>query len=170
LAQFFISKQIKLKHAFRQFDKNGSGGIDYEEFGVGLRKLGLPFTDKECLLLARFVDVNESGNISKKEFKKAFKVVDGSNSKMGSNILKEVLQSVYENKYEYRRLFQDIDINETEYVTVPEFKTVLRAINELLENPLSDMQIDMLPDLLAYDEKINYENFLDGVSIIDTST
>lgn len=69
IADFIHHKKMSVKQAFKEFDKDGSGGISYREFHKALKKWGFNYTKEQAYKLAEYVDTNGSKNISRREFR-----------------------------------------------------------------------------------------------------
>src|SRR5690606_33871749 len=76
VADVIHKKKLNIKEAFKTFDRDKSGGVSYDEFCEALNSLGLNYTKKQAYKLAEYVDKNSSKNISRREFRRAFRIVD----------------------------------------------------------------------------------------------
>ena len=69
-------KSGSLTKVFRDFDKDKSGSVDYNEFRQGLLYLGVPLNDKEFDMLIAEVDNDGGGEIDYNEFAEDMKEND----------------------------------------------------------------------------------------------
>jgi Ca2+-binding EF-hand superfamily protein len=65
---------------FNMYDKDGSGGIDYEEFVEMLPQIGVKMGEAKALKFYRMCDRDGSGEIDVEEFKMALYAFDGESS------------------------------------------------------------------------------------------
>ena len=68
--------KAKPEDVFTEFDKDGSGFIDYDEFIVMLPQLGINMTEAKALKYFRLCDADGSGEIDVDEFKVALFACD----------------------------------------------------------------------------------------------
>jgi Ca2+-binding EF-hand superfamily protein len=68
----FPQKVEELKEAFIVIDDDKSGGIDFSEIGVLLRKMDSTFTDNDIEQILNSLDLDGGGNIDWEEFKRIF--------------------------------------------------------------------------------------------------
>ena len=64
LEDFMTSKQQRLQDAFREFDEDGSGELDYDEFLGVLKTLKLKCTDAQARRIFDGVDADGSGDLT----------------------------------------------------------------------------------------------------------
>lgn len=170
IGDLLYRKRLTVLEAFKNFDKDNSGGISYEEFDKALSMLGLQFTPEQRVKIAKFVDTNDSKNISFKEFEKAFRVVDVKSQGTWENeLIQKFCSLFYINRISLQAAFESLDLDSSGKIDVQEFKAGLQALNLLLEYPLSDMQISELHKLIDKDGDgtIDYEEFLHSFEVVD---
>jgi protein phosphatase len=181
-------QKLSLPQAFAKFDESESGWISYEEFAKALVIFDSTFSNAEALKLAKAVDGNNSGRINYMEFVSAFKVADkgpkrrtsikdgpdaatSSNSNWQMAVIQQVSNVLYQHRIQLRSAFRMFDTDNDGKVTAEEFQSGLKAINALLDNPLSEMQVDQLMKSLDRngDGSLDYKEFLEGFQIVDAS-
>ncbi|KAJ8313625.1 hypothetical protein KUTeg_008186 [Tegillarca granosa] len=55
--------EIKLREAFRIFDKNRDGSLDFAEMQKALMTFGEPMSEKECIELIKMADADKDGKV-----------------------------------------------------------------------------------------------------------
>ncbi|KAJ8322335.1 hypothetical protein KUTeg_000806, partial [Tegillarca granosa] len=55
--------EIKLREAFRIFDKNRDGSLDFAEMQKALMTFGEPMSEKECFELIKMADADKDGKV-----------------------------------------------------------------------------------------------------------
>jgi Ca2+-binding EF-hand superfamily protein len=120
--------------------------------------------------LAEYIDKNHSKNISKKEFKKAFKIVDTAENGVKDIVIQKVCSVLYENRLGLQRAFRLMDSDGSGTLDVEEFEAGLQALNTALGEPLSSKQIRELFHVIDKEGKgfIEYEQFLSQFELVDT--
>ena len=66
-----------IKDFFREFDKDGNGVIDREEFRAVMKQQGAEVTDKELTQLMKMADIDGNGKIDYEEFALFMKKLGG---------------------------------------------------------------------------------------------
>ena len=119
-------------------------------------------------LLAEYADSNHSENISKKEFKQAFKIIDKDNI-LEDVVMQKLYTVLYENRLGLQRAFRLMDSDSSGTLDLQEFITGVQALNEALGSPLTQTQIKQLFYAIDKDKKgyVDYEDFLRQFQIID---
>lgn len=175
------SQKLSLPQAFAKFDEAETGWISYEAFAKTLIAFEPTFTTDEGLKLAQAVDGNNSGRINYMEFVNAFKIADrgpkrrtslhGENSNWQSAVIHQVSNVLYQHRIQLRSAFRMFDTDNDGRVTAAEFQSGLKAINALLDSPISEMQVEQLMASLDRngDGSLDYKEFLEGFQIIDGS-
>ena len=91
-----------LKATFLQFDEDGNRSLTYEEFVAGIGKLGTSASQETLRELAKFVDDNNSGRISYREFKAAFSVADVGDSGWQDEVVQRMSEVLYKGRMHVR--------------------------------------------------------------------
>lgn len=160
-----------LKNVFEQFDAEDCGGITYSNFVHALKNIiNLNYTDEDCLLLANYVDSDNSGKISWQEFKKSFTLLPEKSYDMFSFVLSSLYDAIHTNKYQLRTIFYKMDVDGSGNVDLEEFTAGLNALKVLSDISL---QKDQIRDLYNFidtnkDGLISYEEFLNSFKVVDT--
>ncbi|GLE00301.1 hypothetical protein PINS_up009029 [Pythium insidiosum] len=82
LAERILRNTRDLRAAFRKFDANGNGKLEYKEFRAVLKSY--KFHEMEIRKVIRHLDRDVSGYIDYREFTSAFAIVNGSDGKSSS--------------------------------------------------------------------------------------
>eukprot|EP00947_MAST-08B_sp_MAST-8B-sp1_P003484 g3484.t1 len=161
-----------IDNAFARFDANGDGALSVEEFANALSELGVGCDQEQRLF--NIVDANDSGRISYVEFVAAFQVEDSrGDAKDGDwrdHVVQQVANVLFQHRIQLRSAFRMFDLDNDGQISGDEFQAGLRAINALLDPPLSTDQIDALRGALDRngDGSVDYKEFLEGFQIVDT--
>ena len=166
-----FSSHVSLKDAFvNRFDVDGTGGFGAAEFRSGLDTLGITVSDEESRKLFAVVDSNSSNRVNFGEFQEAFRVTD--NDPRSDQWKQGVVQQIANVLYQHRihiRAHSIFDVSGDGKVTAQEFKSGMQAVNALLDNPLTDEQIEELRVTLdrSGDGLIDYNEFFAGFNVKD---
>ena len=120
-----------------------------------------------------------SGRINYIEFVNAFKIADKGPKKRTSitgivegtgwqsAVIQQVSNVLYQHRIQLRSAFRLFDTDNDGKVTAGEFQGGLKAINALLDSPLSEMQVDQLMQCLDKngDGALDYKEFLEGFQV-----
>eukprot|EP00760_Papus_ankaliazontas_P018499 PhM_4_TR17513/c0_g1_i1/m.51060 len=68
LRSMLMANGTGLREAFDSADRDGSGGLNYDEFAAIISQLNLPLSPQEILTVMRYMDRNDDGSISYSEF------------------------------------------------------------------------------------------------------
>ena len=118
------------------------------------------------------------------EFVNAFKVADAGPKRRSSlvmegdlgtwqsGVIQQVTNVLYQHRIQLRSAFRMFDTDNDGKVTAAEFHNGLKAINALLDSPISDLQIDELLNALDRngDGSLDYKEFLEGFQIVDSKS
>jgi|EP00161_Ancyromonas_sigmoides_P025325 protein phosphatase len=159
-----------MRDAFTKYDTNNDGILSHAEFSAAIRDIGLVLTPDEEGRVLSFVDSDASGGIDFEEFTQAFSVVDTkTTSRWQHNIIQQVHQFLYQNRFQLRRVFSLFDTSNTGSIDAQEFKMGLASLNLLSHQQLSDLEVDELMNALDAnkDGRISYAEFLEGFQVVD---
>lgn len=133
-----------------------------------LKKWGFSYSKEQHQLLAEYIDSNSSGNISKKEFKHAFRIVETDNS-ISDAIMQQLCSVLFENKLGLQRAFRMMDSDSSGTLDLQEFITGLQALNTALGMPLTEGQIKSLFNAIDHEKRgyIDYMAFLREFELVD---
>lgn len=162
-----------LKNIFSQYDHNELGGLTYDDFiHVFKNDLKLNYSDEEYMLLARYVDADQSGIINWREFKKSFTLLPEKSHDMFTFVLKSLYEAIHTNKHQLRTIFYKMDIDGSGMVDLQEFTAGLNALRVLSDISIQEDQILALYNFIDTnnDGLISYEEFLNSFKVIDTKT
>jgi len=161
-------KARKLDALFNRYDSDKDGMLSYEEFGKAIRKLGLgdQYSFEQRLRIAEYVDLDKNGLIDWKEFSSAFKEDDA----WKKEAIQRICNVLHRNKYGLQRIFSLFDTDHSGTIDTEEFKIGLRALNQFLEEPLSDNQVEDLHKAIDtnHDGTVSYAEFVSAFKVIDT--
>ena len=68
LNQRTVAGPFQIRKTFKYFDRDGSGGIDLDEFSVALGQLGFQFADVQIMALFGRYDQDRAGVVNYHEF------------------------------------------------------------------------------------------------------
>lgn len=169
LAKKIVTKHKSIKESFLTFDSDGDHRISYREFSNILKRDldGEQFSPEHRRELFQYIDENNSGAISYKEFKAAFAIGDTKDNTWENLIIQRVCDAIRKSKVQLKAVFRDMDKDKSGTLDVLEFKAGLEAMNILLEHPMTDMQIHKLHKALDKDGDgtINYDEFLKSFEV-----
>ena len=115
-------QKFEIEQAFKLFDKDGSGNIDFYELRDAMRALGLQMTKEQAKALMDSIDQDGNGFIDEEEFKILM-----------SKKLKERNQ-----EQELKNAFRIYDQDDTGFI---EFADMRRVATELTEGKKKDQEI-----------------------------
>jgi protein phosphatase len=86
-------------------------------------------------------------------------------------VVQQVSNTLYQNRIHLRAAFRLFDSANCGVISANAFQEGMLAVNKLLENPLSPVQIDELRKALDRngDGRIDYREFFEGLAIQDTN-
>jgi Ca2+-binding EF-hand superfamily protein len=85
------AKKLRLRDAFKVFDRNGDGHISAREMQQCLQLLGVPLSASDTVALLRFLDTDGNGSVDVQEYEKAVRDLrrkeaqEGKREKRGKN-------------------------------------------------------------------------------------
>eukprot|EP00727_Mastigamoeba_balamuthi_P007042 m51a1_g2959 hypothetical protein (775) ;mRNA; r:662894-669177 len=150
----------EIEVVFECMDSNGSGQLNPTEFNTGLKNLGLTYTVDESKAIMKHMNAISaaSGVTIKCE---AFKMALGRakmellEAEQGDAFMFSTIHCIarglQKHSIQLGRLFRQMDVDGTGNLTFEEFRVGLRALNNLLDIPLSDDQLEALHQLLDKD-------------------
>jgi len=169
LARLIVSQHSTVKQSFLTFDSDGDHRISYKEFSHILKRDlgGESYSPEQRRELFQYIDENNSGAISYKEFKAAFSVADTKDNSWENQIIQTVCDAIRKSKVQLKAVFRDMDKDRSGAIDVQEFKAGLEAMNILLECPMTDIQIAKLHKAIDKDGDgvINYDEFLKSFEV-----
>eukprot|EP01087_Luapelamoeba_hula_P021278 TRINITY_DN7407_c0_g1_i2.p1 TRINITY_DN7407_c0_g1~~TRINITY_DN7407_c0_g1_i2.p1 ORF type:complete len:800 (-),score=182.98 TRINITY_DN7407_c0_g1_i2:1333-3732(-) len=162
------SASADLHAVFDEFDKDKSGALSYEEFSDVLKKLlGSSYDGVQRHQICAFVDKDGNGVIDWKEFTSAIKV---DNRAWQREAVQSICNVLFRNRYGLQKAFRTFDLDGSGAIDVDEFCLVIKALNKLIEPPLSSTQVRKLHKALDTngDGTISYDEFVEAFHVIDT--
>ena len=163
-----------LEDAFRRFDTDKSGGLDRDQFSKALEAIGMKFDAEKAARLFSAVDADSSDSIQWTEFVSAFQIDDtvtnASSSERATwqdSVVQQVANSLFQHRIQMLSAFRMFDVDNNGEISAKEFRVGLRAVNKLLPQALSNVQIDELRRALDKDGNgtIDYKEFLEGLRV-----
>jgi len=157
-----------MEKAYRQFDTNDDGIIQFQEFIEMIKRLDNSITDEQIYELMRSMDVNDDAHIDYNEFAEKFKL-DQANveSTLTHKIVEKVSNLLYQNRIQIEHAFRSLDVEGNGFVTREGFLARMKRISSVFETPLTTIEIEELANALDTnaDGKIDYKEFFQGMSI-----
>eukprot|EP00946_MAST-07B_sp_MAST-7B-sp1_P001214 g1214.t1 len=169
-----FSLENTLENAFRRFDTDNSGELDRDKFSKALEVIGMNFDAEKAARLFSAVDADSSDSIQWTEFVSAFQIDDTVTSSSSSeratwqdSVVQQVANSLFQHRVQMLSAFRMFDIDNSGEISAREFRVGLRAVNKLLPQALSNVQIDELRRALDKngDGSIDYKEFLEGLRV-----
>ncbi|KAH9120552.1 hypothetical protein AeMF1_007340 [Aphanomyces euteiches] len=144
---------------FHRFDTNRDGVLQKKEFFEALTGLGLNYSPELLEKIMGAVDLDGGNTIDYKEFLAAFT----------QSVLQQVSNMFYQHRIHIRAVFRIFDSDNSGQISMEEFRAGISTFNAIMDNPLTEDQIDAL---LAHldsdgDGKISYKEFLEGFQVVD---
>jgi Ca2+-binding EF-hand superfamily protein len=169
VAKKIVTQHKTIKQSFLTFDSDGDHRISYKEFSHILKRdlNGDSFTAEQRRELFQYIDQNNSGAISYKEFKTAFSLGDTKDPSWENQIIQTVCDAIRKSKVQLKAVFREMDTDHSGNIDVQEFRAGLEAMNILLQCPMTDVQIAKLHKAVDKDGDgyINYDEFLKSFEI-----
>ena len=168
---------LGLRQAFESFDTNHSGGLSRDQFATAMEKIGMQFDADVCERLFTAVDEDMTGNIIWTEFMNAFQIDDtGGNAAAGmqsgdraswqDSVLQQISNSLFQHRQQIFSALRMMDEANTGEVSQKDFQIAFKAINKLLPNPMSAMQLEELAGALMNAKGcIDYKSFLNNLRV-----
>ncbi len=163
-----------LEEAFRQFDTDSSGGLSRDQFSQALEAIGMRFDAESAARLFGAVDADSSDSIKWDEFVRAFQIddtgmqgVDSDRATWQDSVVQQVANSLFQHRTQLLSAFRMFDMDNNGTLSAEDFRVGLRAVNKLLPQDLSSVQIDELCTALDKDSNgiIDYKEFLEGLKV-----
>eukprot|EP01127_Copromyxa_protea_P018896 TRINITY_DN6032_c0_g1_i4.p1 TRINITY_DN6032_c0_g1~~TRINITY_DN6032_c0_g1_i4.p1 ORF type:complete len:806 (+),score=109.31 TRINITY_DN6032_c0_g1_i4:258-2420(+) len=172
LSREMITQFGTLKKAFLVFDsQDESHLITYRKWSHTLKKYfngevrWSPSQRREMFL---FIDVDNNGNISYVEFKRALGVFAGTPTLQWEHIMIQRICDAIRSSRDYLGyLFITLDNDSSGTIEPDEFRVGLESLSELLGKPLTEDQVQSLCNFVDKDKdgKIAFKEFLDAFEL-----
>ncbi|PRP77832.1 serine/threonine protein phosphatase-like protein [Planoprotostelium fungivorum] len=159
-----------VQQAFHEFDTDHNGTLSYREISMALAKIGLNYTDEEKMKIAAWIDEDGNGEISFKEFRNAFRIIDAKGGEWQDHMVQKVYTVLFKNKLQLHGVFRRMDSEGTGKLSLSDFKVAMEVVNQQLGSPVSPLQLRELYRYMV-DEKsgyIDYEKFLGSFRVVDS--
>ncbi|KAF0696477.1 Aste57867_12772 [Aphanomyces stellatus] len=177
IGKAFFGLDGTLLDNFHRFDTNRDGVLQKDEFFDALRQLGLSYAPELLEKIMSAVDLDGGETIDYKEFLAAFQVKDSSEEaalekgemSWQQSVLQQVSNMFYQHRIHIRAAFRLFDTDNSGSISMDEFRAGISTFNAIMDNPLTEEQIDAL---LAHldgdgDGMISYKEFLEGFQVVD---
>ncbi|KAH9124032.1 hypothetical protein AeMF1_005128 [Aphanomyces euteiches] len=177
IGKAFFALDGSLLDNFHRFDTNRDGVLQKEEFFEALTGLGLNYSPELLEKIMGAVDLDGGNTIDYKEFLAAFTVKDANEQAAlekgdmtwQQSVLQQVSNMFYQHRFHIRAAFRIFDSDNSGQISMEEFRAGISTFNAIMDNPLTEDQIDAL---LAHldsdgDGKISYKEFLEGFQVVD---
>eukprot|EP01080_Neovahlkampfia_damariscottae_P007521 gene7521-11845_t len=172
-----ISKKLlqnikEISKAFDEFDENGDGNIDFDEFVKSLEGLGFKYETEDLKSLFQIIDKDQSGSITIDEFQNSFSVVDEKSDIYTQNIIQKVCLAIYKGRHKLKHLFREMDLDGNNKIDVDEFTVGLDALGLTLEKPLTQQQIQIIFNAIDTDGsgEIDFDEFTNAFKLVDSGS
>jgi len=174
IAKAIYTKTDRLVEAFNQFDVQRKGFIVFDDFFGALEIFcGMKVEREDAEKLFQVIDTNDSNRVNYLEFVDAFRA-DDNNPRAQSwkyGVVQQVANVLYQNRIHMKAAFRMFDIDGSGKISAAEFEQGMQTVNALLDNPLTNSQIEELRLALDHnrDGSVDYKEFFLGLSIADTA-
>ena len=184
-----------LQQVFTEWDSDGNGYVDYEEFSKCCLayqseckpdELAYEYTSEDLEEIAEALDLSKQGRINYLSFAALLKLDDvakaqaasgGARGQLGladSALVQHICTTLWANDVLVNKAFRCFDKEATGALTPDDFRTALATANAELarpHTPLTKNQIDQLVEALPLDDKakINYNDFMGAFEAVDTT-
>ena len=158
-----------LRQAFKFFDKDGSGQIDYDELKEVLDRFNIHPDEKEFKELMEKYDQDKSGDIDYYEFIGTLMPTDAQvSAAKQKEVLKKARETIGVRFNSLRGAFRKMDADGNGYLDLDEITKMAKAENlGLNEHEVAALTKQMDAD---GDGKISYAEFCDGLQEVNTVT
>jgi len=159
-----------VQQAFHEFDTDHNGTLSYRELSMALAKIGLNYTDEEKNKIAAWIDEDGNGEISFKEFRNAFRIIDAKGSEWQDQMVQKVWTILFKNKLQLHGVLRRMDSDGSGRLSLSDFKVAMEIMNQQLGGPVSPLQLRELYRSVAEDNSgfIEYEKFLGSFRLVDS--
>ena len=124
--------QITALDAFEEFDNDGSGTLNKEEFILALEKLNFDdITIQELDILWKNIDQDGSGDIDYREFVRKLERYGLRNIGKQENIMYQLAKVMKKKDIKLVQFFDMFDRHERGYITREDFKDVFTQFDDL---------------------------------------
>lgn len=168
--EFIMVNKPTERHSIkRYFKEHGSAhgkSLSVGQFGKLVKHLlgKHAYSKEQRTQIAAFVDSNGSGRISSKELKAAFKRLRCSEAALQwkQEVIGSISNFFFKNRLNLKKAFEMFDFSQSGKVTMEDFKAGIKAINDAMTTPLSDIQIERVYQSIDKDGNglIQYDEFL----------
>ena len=190
-----VKKKKKLNQVFTEWDSDGNGYVDYEEFAAcclayqaecSADELAYEYCREDLEEIAEALDLSKQGRINYLSFAALLKLDDvaqaqaaagkghGSLGLADSTLVQHICTTLWANDVLVNKSFRCFDKEATGALSPDDFRTALATANAELarpHTPLTKNQIDQLVEALPLDDKakINYNEFMGAFEAVDTT-
>eukprot|EP01117_Protostelium_nocturnum_P008738 TRINITY_DN3132_c0_g1_i2.p1 TRINITY_DN3132_c0_g1~~TRINITY_DN3132_c0_g1_i2.p1 ORF type:complete len:906 (-),score=379.45 TRINITY_DN3132_c0_g1_i2:34-2751(-) len=168
IGNILFREKRTIQAAFSEFDEDKNGALSYREVSLALTRLGVSYSDEEKTKIAAWIDEDGNGEISFKEFRNAFKIIDSQGSDWQDYMIQKVCGILFKNKLQLQGVFRRLDSQGTGRLAFSDFKIAIEVLNQQIGSPVSPLQLRELYKSVS-DESgmIEYERFLGSFRLVD---
>ncbi|KAL1514965.1 hypothetical protein AB1Y20_004041 [Prymnesium parvum] len=193
IRQISVSSKRPLAEVFKEWDADGDGYIDYNEFvsccvefqnSLDQSTLDYVYTVADLEQIAKVIDTAKSGRINYLAFLSLFRMLEEEGQGCSAShalhanraVIEHICSTIWANEVLLSKAFRLFDPKQLGLLSPADFRSALASLNDVLatsdnEQPITRQQLDVLVQALPLDSKgkVNYKDFMQSFEVVDTA-